>query len=47
MARKKKKYKAGWRINGYRVYYVKGKRKSKKKTYKTKTQALRALKRRK
>ena len=38
--------KAGWRLNGVRVYRVKGKRRSHKKTYRTKTAALRALKRR-
>lgn len=32
-----------WRLNGVRVYEVKGKRKSKKKTYKTKSEAMNAL----
>jgi len=36
---------AGWHINGARVYHVKGKRKSRKKTYHSKAAALRAKKR--
>ncbi|MHA1757961.1 MAG: hypothetical protein ACTSVV_14400 [Promethearchaeota archaeon] len=36
----------GWRINGKRIYQVKGVRKSRKKTYPTKEAAKRALKRR-
>lgn len=36
-----------WRVNGVRVYKVKGVRKSAKKTYKTKTEAFEALKRKK
>ncbi len=36
---------AGWRLNGTRVYHVKGKRRTRKKTYKSKLTARRALKR--
>jgi len=35
-----------WRLNGVRIYEVKGKRKSRKKTYKTKDAARAALKKR-
>ena len=44
--RKKKKIsgKAGWRINGSRIYHVKGKRTSRKKTYASKNIALAARK---
>lgn len=38
--------KSGYRLDGKRVYHVKGKKKSDRKTYKTKTSALRALKKR-
>lgn len=37
----RKKMPSGWRINGKRVYSVKGKTKTKKKTYRTKASALR------
>jgi|GEM_PF-2285472 hypothetical protein len=38
--------KAGFRLDGVRVYKVKGKRKSRKKTFGTKKSALASLKRR-
>jgi hypothetical protein len=44
--RTKKGSRAGWRMNGTRIYKVKGARKSRRKTYKTKGAAKRALKRR-
>ena len=44
MRKKRKSTKAGWRINGERIYHVKGKRKSQRKTYKTKTAAKRGMK---
>lgn len=37
--RKAKKTGAGWRVNGTRVYHVKGKTRSRRKTYKTKRAA--------
>lgn len=43
---RKRTAKPGWRLNGKRVYKVKGKRKSTRKTYSSKTGALSALKRR-
>lgn len=43
----RKKMPSGWRINGKRVYSVKGKTKTKKKTYRTKASALRHSHRRK
>lgn len=36
--------KGGWRLNGKRIYPVKGKKKSSRKTYRTKKAAKRALK---
>jgi len=36
---------AGWRVDGSRVYHVKGARPSKRKTFKTKQAALRYYKR--
>lgn len=36
------KSRAGWRVNGKRVYYAKGKTKTRKKTYFTKTGALKS-----
>lgn len=43
---KRKHSKAGWRLDGIRVYHVKGIRKSNKKTYRTKLAALRHLRKR-
>ena len=42
----KSKKPAGWRVDGCRVYSVKGVRKSRRKTYKSKEEALASLKRR-
>jgi len=36
---------AGWRLDGRRIYKVKGKRKSKKKTYRSRAGAKKAAKR--
>lgn len=42
----KRKSKSGWRINRSGAYKVKGKTKSRRKTYKSKSAALRAHKKR-
>ncbi|MFA6336056.1 MAG: hypothetical protein WCX48_11015 [Bacteroidales bacterium] len=42
----KAKAKAGYHLDGVRVYHVKGKKKSRKKTYATKKAAFAALKKR-
>ncbi len=42
----KARKKAGYRLDGKRIYHVKGKRKSTRKTYGSKTAAKRALRRR-
>lgn len=42
----KARKKAGWRVNGYNIYHVKGKTKSRRKTFKTKAAARRYIKRR-
>lgn len=46
MAKKKKKGKPGWRVNGHNVYHVKGAKPSRRKTYKTKKSAQRAARKR-
>lgn len=45
MKKKRRKGKAGYRVHGSRVYHVKGKKKSGRKTYRTKGAALKSLKR--
>lgn len=45
MAKKKHKGKEGWHLDGTRVYKVKGKRSTRKRTYATKEAALKAQRR--
>jgi len=42
----KARKKAGWRVNGRMIYKVKGKTKSRRKTFKTKARARAYIKRR-
>lgn len=41
----KARKKSGWRVNGKRIYHVKGKTKSRRKTFSSKASARRYIKR--